>query len=296
MMYVGYEFIRRQLRLSAFSLGCPAIIKPVTRIEVADREIMIPRSAAPETENLLDHLLFALKHEGVNLQVIAQSISRIDANQMLESIRKTPSSAYVRMACYLWESFTGKGLADIPSIGGTVANLFDNDAYITTVGEKNTKWRVNFNGLGSIRYCPIVRKTPAIEAGLNEDILSRVTEFVHALDMETAERALSWAYLSETESSFAIEREATTESKAKLFVNLLRQAHTNTDLTEEYLSALQSSTINNPLDRASGFRHEQNRLSGPLRGAAEDAGAPGIRAFVAGLIGASSSRLTCSTN
>jgi len=36
---------------------------------------------------------------------------------------------------------------------------------------------------------------------------------------------LSWAYLSETDSSFAIEREAPNQNKTETFVALLQQAH-----------------------------------------------------------------------
>ncbi|MBD5803192.1 Fic family protein [Aromatoleum evansii] len=43
---------------------------------------------------------------------------------------------------------------------------------------------------------------------------------------------------------------------------LLQQAHENIELTEQYLSDLQSSTLSNPYDRAACFRHEQNWLRG----------------------------------
>ena len=37
--------------------------------------------------------------------------------------------------------------------------------------------------------------------------------------------SLAWAYLSETEDSFAIEREKPSADKAEAFVQLLKQAH-----------------------------------------------------------------------
>jgi len=80
--------------------------------------------------------------------------------------------------------------------------------------------------------------------------------------------ALNWAYLHETKDSFAIEREAPSESKSRRFIQLLRQAHERLPLTEDYLVALQNATLSNPLDLAAAFRHEQNYLSDSSQGAA----------------------------
>jgi hypothetical protein len=82
------------------------------------------------------------------------------------------------------------------------------------------------------------------------------------------DRALNWAYLHETKDSFAIEREAPSESKSRRFIQLLRGAHESQPLTEDYLVALQNATLSNPLDLAAAFRHEQNYLSDSTQGAA----------------------------
>jgi hypothetical protein len=82
------------------------------------------------------------------------------------------------------------------------------------------------------------------------------------------ERALAWAYLSETEGSFAIEGEAPTQDKAARYAALLRQAHQRQPLTEDLLVALQNATITNPLDQAVQFRTRQNRLQRDRPGAA----------------------------
>jgi Fic family protein len=72
--------------------------------------------------------------------------------------------------------------------------------------------------------------------------------------------------LHETESSFAIEREAPTQARAQAFVQLLQQAHEPQDLTEEYLVTLQNAVISNPHLHAAAYRTEQNWLRGPGRG------------------------------
>ena len=268
MTFVGYEKLRQQFGLAAFDIEWPTKVMPVTRIEQTPQGIWVPKSTAPATDDPLDHLLFALKHEGINMPIIVQAVSRISPERLLGEIRATPNGSNIRKACYLWETYTGKSLDDIPSIGGQVADLFDTAKYVTTAGVRNAKWRVRFNGLGSPAYCPTVERTPTINALIDAEILAQANAFIGSLSHEMMDQALAWAYLSETESSFAIERETPSESKAESFANLLRQAHDPQPLSESYLSALQSSVVSSTIDQASSFRTEQNWLRGPLRGSA----------------------------
>lgn len=268
MQVVGYEFLRRKLALSAFPLPHPARVAPVQRILHLPDGVQVPRTMAPESDHPLDHILFSLRHEGINLQVLAEALPCIPAEDLIERFRATPSGRYIRQACFLWESVTGGELSGLPAVSGTYGNLFDPDLYVTGPAVRSPKWRVTFNGLGSMDYCPTVRRTDAVKQGIESDVLGRTNAFLDALRPAHADRALSWAYLSETGSSFALERETPSPRKAEAFVALLQQAHENIELTEDYLSDLQASTLSNPYDRAACFRHEQNWLrSGGLRGA-----------------------------
>ena len=268
MTVIGYEHLRAALRLSAFPIRQPALIKPVTRVQRTPTFVGIPGHVAPQSERLLDHILFALKHEGVNLQVLAEAMPRTPPEDLLTEIQRTPNGGYIRMACFLWESFTGKSLDGAPGVGGAAVDLFDPDRYVTGPDQRNMRWRVNFNGLGSMRYCGTVEKTPAIEHALRSDVLGRANAFLGTLGKPILDRTLAWAYLHETEDSFAIERETPSEEKARAFIALLHQAHNKRRLDEHYLVELQNATVTNPLDKAPAFRHEQNWLSGPGRGAA----------------------------
>ena len=268
-MEVGYTFLRSNLKLAVFPVSSPAIVSPVQRvIQIGDGTIQVPRHVAPGSDDPIEHVLFALKHEGINLQVLAETLPKINPGDLVSRLRDSPNSSFVRKACYLWENFTGQSLEDIPAAGGNYVDLFDPDMYITGPSIKDSKWRINFNGIGSFQYCPVVERTSAIEDGIKSDILGRTNDFLAAIGPTNADRALSWAYLSETENSFAIERETPSANKAEAFVALLYQAHEKQALTEDYLADLQSATISNPYDRAACFRGEQNWLrAGGLRGA-----------------------------
>lgn len=267
MGQLGYAHLHSSLGLSAFEPDRPARTAAVTRVTPSADAVLIPAHVAPQSDDMLAHLLFALKHEGVNLQILSQALQKIPAPAMVDAIEAAPSGVYVRSACFLWEAFNAQALPDLPAITGPTVDLFDAGKYITGPGIRNAKWRVNFNGLGSLQYCATVERTPLIEALLASNILASAEAFVSQLGPVATDRAMSWAYLHETQSSFAIERETPSANKAEAFVDLLRQAHQVRRLDEAYLVELQNATLTNPLDRAVEYRNQQNWLRGPLRGA-----------------------------
>ena len=265
---IGYEFLCASLAPSAFPVRRPARVRPVSRVMDEGNVLAVPRHVAPQGHNPLDHLLFALKHEGTNLAILAQSLAQLDPGTLLAALRQAPNGGYIRVACFLWERLNGKTLTDLPAIGGPVVDVFDPEQYVTGHAQRDMKWRVNFNGLGSTAYCATVERSAAVQAGIQADVLSQVNTFLGSLQPALMDRALAWAYLHETEGSFAIERESPDEDKARSFVSLLQQAHEGRPVSEQYLVELQSSAVTNPYSKAVRFRTQQNWLRGPARGAA----------------------------
>ncbi|MGE8177280.1 Fic family protein [Pseudomonas fluorescens] len=268
MQVVGYAYLRSALKLKSFAPKRTAMIKPVTRITLIGDCLAVPQSVAPAQGSMLEHLLFALKHEGINLCILSQALEAIPAEHLLNELEKAPNGVFIRKACFLWESFTGRQLDYSSPVRGSVVALFDPETYITGPAVRNSRWRVDFNGLGSLHYCATVEYTPELESLLSLDILGRAKTFMATLPAEMMDRAINWAYLHETRDSFAIEREEPSDEKSRRFVQLLRQAHDGRELSEEYLVELQNSTVSNPFDKAALFRHEQNHLHNGLRGAA----------------------------
>ncbi|MCF7977426.1 MAG: hypothetical protein K9L82_05320 [Chromatiaceae bacterium] len=263
---LGYQSFCERFQLTAFPLSRPARVAPVSRVTQTADALLVPAQVAPRHDEPLEQLLFALKHEGVNLQVLAQALKPLPGSDIQRRVQATPSSRYVRVLGFLWEAFNARELEGNLAIAGPTVDLFDAKRYLTAPGQRNARWKVNFNGLGSLRYAVTVERTPAIEGLLALNILDRANAFVTGLGQQATDRALAWAYLHETENSFAIERERPSQDKAEAFVALLKQAHQPRPMDEDYLVELQNAAITNPLDRAAAYRHEQNWLRGPLRG------------------------------
>lgn len=268
MEAVGYAHLIHQLELAAVPMLRPAMVLPVTRLKLIGTTLAVPAAITPAKNELLAHVLFALKHEGINLAVLAQALPRIPAADFEHAHLASPNGVFIRKACYLREAFTGERLNQTVKVTGPYRPLFDPQRYITRTGERNTKWRIDFNGLGDLTYCATVERTAEIQSLLDHDILTKAQAFIAALPPIMMDRALNWAYMHETKDSFAIERESPSEDKSRRFIQLLRQAHQRQPLTEDYLVALQNATVSNPFDLAAAFRHEQNYLSDGTPGAA----------------------------
>lgn len=267
MSHVGYQWLCEHLALRVFPLAKPACIAPVSRVMTDAKALRVPASVVPKANTVLEHLLFALKHEGINLQVLAQSLPKLPADELLMAVNAQPSGRYVRILGFLWEAFNQRLLAEQLVVKGPTVQVFDPRRYVCGPEQRCSRWRVSFNGLGNLKYCVIVERTTEISELLAKDALGQANTFVDELNRQTLDRAMSWAYLHETQSSFAIEQEQPTQDKAQSFIQLLRQAHEPRQLDEAYLVALQNLCITNPLDKAVFYRHQQNWLQGPLRGA-----------------------------
>ena len=271
MIYAGYEWVRAQLKLAAVAPARPAAVRPVSRVEPMGDHLAVPVHVVPAAPDPLSHLLFALKHEGVNMQILAQALPKITPQQMTAALRAAPNGQYVRVAAYLWELHTGQHLDTMPMIAAGYVDLFDSTRYVTGPDQRNARWRVNFNGIGAPDYCVTVERTPTVEAGMRSDVLGRTRAFAESLDSKMKDRALSWAYLHETEDSYAMEREVPSPDRTQRIVALLKQAHEPRALSEDYLVELQQSTVSGARTQAMQFRIEQNWLTrGDSRGSALD--------------------------
>jgi Fic/DOC family len=266
---LGYAWIQAKLNTPNFLGAQQARLAQVQSLQrLPEGALLVPGRLAP-TANCLQQSLFAIKHEGVRLGYLAAALRQVPEEEMRAAFLATPNGTYVRKLCFLWEAFHQRhitGLAD-PAISAAYVPMFDPAAYVTGPSRRHARWRVDFNGLGDLSFCPVISKTPALESGFAQDVLAQATKFANSIGQKMLERALSWAYLSETEGSFAMEGETPTHDKAALFASLLQRAHDQRPLTEDYLVELQNATMTNPFDKAVQFRIEQNRLQNSSLGA-----------------------------
>lgn len=267
---IGYAWIQDALTAPDFLGSQRARLAAVSRMErLADGTLLVPHKLAPEP-GLLPQAMFALKHEGVRLDLLLALLRQVPPEDLSALVRAAPNSVYGRKLGHLWERWHQRrlpGLSDL-AVASAYVPLFDPEQYVVGTAQRDARWRIEFNGLGDLDFCPVVRKTPALRALVDQDILGQATRFAESVGPALLERALNRAYLSETEGSFAIERETPSQDKAARFAALLRTAHAQRALTEALLVELQNAAVSNPFDQAAQFRTEQNRLQRDAPGAA----------------------------
>ena len=110
-MYCGYSYLRDTFRTTALSLSNEAVVNSgVNKLVRADSHLFVPPRIAPDKNDLMAHLVFALKHEGINLEILSQVLPKLDSALLQQSLDNKPSSAIYRKIGWLWEEFTQKQL------------------------------------------------------------------------------------------------------------------------------------------------------------------------------------------
>lgn len=218
-----------------------------------------------------EHLVFALKYDDFNLDVLDQSLTRLGADRILAHVERQPNGKYARQLGYLYELLTGEQLALKVAIGGAYVDLLDPNKYlVVATPDKSTRWHVNDNRLGSARFCPLVRRIPAIRPLLEVDFTSRLQAVKAELDPSLFQRAIDYLYFKETRSSFNIERETPTPDREQRFVRALREAGKSTFaevLSESALAGLQNLIVEQRYAQAT-FRDWQNYAGESMPGRA----------------------------
>lgn len=135
MSAVGYQFLCQHLNLSAFGPGRPARLATVSRLTRQTDALLVSQHVAPNNQEALTHVLFALKHEGTNLQILAQTLKKISPNEVLPIVQATPSSRYVRVLGFLWEAFNEQTLEGDFVLSGPTVDVFESSRYLMAPGQ-----------------------------------------------------------------------------------------------------------------------------------------------------------------
>lgn len=260
---IGYEFLLSRIPLRMPPLRRPAMVRPVTRVEEMPDLLAVPRQVAPAADaSILDHVLFALKHETIQLAVLHEALKLVPGAELARALAAQRTGGYLRKAAYLWEKANGQALP-LPwdSTGGNYLDLFDRDAYYSgPLWERSPKYRVNFNGIGPYEFCPVVRRDAALERR-GREVLERLRAWVSdPANAAVLDRVMSWAYLSETRNSYAIENEAPAPDKERAFLGAMQHLRERRVLDEDYLVELQNVVITTDLKLERKFRDRQNWL------------------------------------
>lgn len=246
---VGYAHLVRQCGLSVVPhyrgsyVAAKGAHRRVERDPEGYERHTYSKDYMPE-DGIVGHLEFALKHDGVNLEILRGVFDAVGPEPIEAAVKARPTGKYSRSLWYLYEWLTGQTL-DLPDQKtGNYVDLLDPCHYFTVATPyKSARHRVNDNLLGTPAFCPMVRRTAALDDFLAKDLRRAAQEVVQAFDADALARASQYLYLKETKSSYEIERETPDQTRTHRFVRLLSQAGRKQSIDKEALIELQNAIV-----------------------------------------------------
>lgn len=259
---VGYTAICQQLGLHTLPHFRESYIakqgRGKTIIDNHHELHIYPKTYALEKEDdLLAQLEFALKYDGINLEIIKALFEKTEKNIIREHIQKQPTGAYSRKIWYLYE-FLMNDLLDLNDCQRIkYVDLLNPKVYFTGNSLKSSRHAINDNLLGNKSFCPFVRRTSQIEKYIALRLDNKTTELLKKYDPHLIGRACNYLYTKETMSSYQIEKEQPDKNRVARFINMLQQASLIDSLSKINLIELQNIIVD-PRFKDVDYRHTQN--------------------------------------
>lgn len=262
---IGYKAICEKLKLNTLPHYRESYIALHGRgktINNNHHEIHIyPKSYALRNEDdLLDNLEFALKHDGMNFEIIKSLFERINKAEVVNYILRQPLGIYSRKIWFLYE-FLMDDLLDLNDCQRTkYINLLDSKIYFTGNIIKSPRHAINNNLLGNNKFCPFIRKTEILSKFIDLNLDEEASTILKKYDPLIINRASNYLYTKETMSSYQIEREQPDKNRVIRFINILQHAASIDVLTKEKLIELQNIIVD-PRFQNVDYRHNQNYVA-----------------------------------
>jgi hypothetical protein len=266
---IGYAHLIEKFQLAALPLPVIRVVtSALTGRRTRDHGGKALEEFGPSYQpepTMLAHLRFALRYEGLNLQVLSLLFETADAPQVvLAALLAQPGGPFPRRLAYLFEWLTGRMLevpADaLPSKKVRYVPVLDESLQFgLTVASsaRIERYKVIDNLPGTSAFCPLVRKTPYLISMTSKNLKERTLATLAKYDRALLLRAAAYLYLKETHSSFEIERANPSTSRAQRFADLLHEAETGMPLSEERFVELQNAVVDPRFAEAS-YRQIQN--------------------------------------
>lgn len=169
---------------------------------------ILPAAQMPG-DRTIDHLVFALKYEGIQLLTLKKTFAAMDTRELESALRERPTSAYIRRLCFFYEWLHGENALRVPdtTAGGYIDAINASQQYATRGSFNSRRFRVRDNLPGIAAFCPLVFRTHAIDRFIDQDLSLQAAAIVSRFPRELIARAAAFLLLSDSKASFAIEGE-----------------------------------------------------------------------------------------
>ena len=247
-MRVGFKALERRYGIElAQPLRVESTIVAVRarRDEGGRIENQYPASYRP-ADNFEGHFEFGLKYEEIHLEFLARLFAAIGPEPVETWCRREPFGQYARRAGFLYEWLMGQRL-DVPDLtNGRYVDAISSQDYLTRVEPlRERRWRINNNLPGTAAFCPLVRRTAAVQDILRFDPAAALAELDRTFGSDVLMRTASWLTFKESRASFLIEKEADQADRIQRFAHVIAQycGHIEDPLGNDSLYVLQAGIL-----------------------------------------------------
>ena len=201
------------------------------------------------------HLTFALRYEPVDLLVLNRLFRTIGPEPVADMVRDAPTGQYARRAWFFYEWLTGTRL-DLPDAGPVgYVDALEPDLQIAAPPVNSQRHRVRNNLPGTPAFCPLVTRTPEINAFMSRDLAQEAAAVIRPIGPDLVARAAAFLLLADSRSSFAIEGENPPQDRLQRWGQAVAQAGSH-PLSRDELNRLQRLVISDARFMHMGYRNE----------------------------------------
>lgn len=204
-----------------------------------------PASYQP-ADSFQGHFEFGLKYEDIHLEFFARLFAVTGPEPLVSWCQQAPFGQYARRAAFFYEWLTGEQL-DVPDItnGGYVDAVPAKNYLTRTRPERVKRWRINNNLPGTPAFCPLVRRTPALQQALEFELNSALHELDHTFGADVLMRSANWLSFKESRASFQIEKEADQADRIQRFAHAITRycGRIESPLDSDSLKQLQTAIL-----------------------------------------------------
>ncbi len=206
--------------------------------------------------SLRGQLEFALKWEGLSLAVLRALFKRIDPAELVRIVRDKPTGAYSRRIWFLYEWLMEARL-DLADCGKVKAVPVVNPRlqFAPESGPLSRRHRVRNNLPGTRQFCPMVRRTPELDAYVKSGLGAEAHKVIGRTHPDIVRRAAAFLLLEDSKASFQIEGERPPHSRQLRWGQAIAEAG-RSDLTVDELARLQEIVIGDDRFVTLGLRTE----------------------------------------
>ncbi|MBE0645536.1 MAG: Fic family protein [Bacteroidetes bacterium] len=206
--------------------------------------LLFDKSYRPE-DDVYDHLVFALKYEGLDLHLLTTLFERLGPTRVTKLLRREPSGQYTRRLWFLYEWLLGKKL-DLPdTTSKDYYDLLNPALQYAGPARPSRRHGIRNNLPGTVDFCPLVHRTPELDRLMALDLASEAHAVLKSAPRELMNRAAAFLLLADSRASFAIEGERPPDDRVRSWAAAIGQAG-STPLSRDLLEELQRIIIPRP--------------------------------------------------